>query len=168
MSIVYWSRTDNRKAFVSKVLEALAFEVNGAQTFFVKVNLVSSEPYPTTTHPETLQAVLEFLSGQDVVAGDAPAIDAGSSEEVLRSLSLRQVCDSHRVPLVNLYKTKARKFVSPRGYRFRVSLDCFGLQVLQMVAPKLRDMSPHSIAHIGYALDYHVGSAEFQTEESTV
>jgi len=89
--------------------------VSSAQTFFVKVNLVSSEPYPTSTHRETLQAVLEFLSGQDVVVGDAPPIDAGSSEEVLRSSSLRQVCDSHRVPLVNLYKTKARKSVSPRA-----------------------------------------------------
>jgi uncharacterized protein (DUF362 family) len=267
MSIVYWSKTDNRTAFVRTVLEAFAAEINGAQTFFVKVNLASSEAYPTTTHPQALRAVLEFLSGKDVVVGDAPAIDAGSSEKLIRGSALKQVCDSYGVPFVNLYKTKARKFVSPRGYSFRlltlpqkkdwtislpvlkshnvclmtgalknqfgylprrervlmhmgmkdihkgiaelnvavrpnlaivdagqccvhaqearhggsvedvgymlastdpVAVDCFGLEILQKVEPKLRGKSPYSIPHIRYALDYGVGSAGFQGEQITI
>jgi len=49
-----------------------------------------------------------------------------------------------------------------------VSLDCLGLQMLREVELKLRDTSPQSIRHIGYALEYHVGSAQFQTEGLTV
>jgi uncharacterized protein (DUF362 family) len=267
MSIVYWSKTDNRRAFVGSVLEAFASQINSAETFFVKVNLVSSESYPTTTHPEALQAVLEFLSGKDVVVGDGPAIDAGSSEKLIRGSALKQVCDSYRIPFVNLYKTRARKFVSPRGYSFRlltplresawtislpvlkshnvclmtgalknqfgylprrervlmhmgikdihkgiaelnvaarpnlaivdagqccvlaqearhggrvedvgymlassdpVAADCFGLEILQQVDPKLHGKSPQSIPYIRYALDYGVGSAEFQAQEITI
>ena len=267
MSIVYWSKTGNRKAFVRRVLEAFESEINSAQTFFVKPNLVSSEPYPTTTHPETLEALLKVLSGKDVVVGDAPAVDAGSSGKVVESSALRQVCDSCGVPFIDLYKAKARKFVSPRGYRFRmftlplerdvvislpvlkthnqclmtgalknqfgylprrerilmhlgikdinkgiaelnvvakpdlfiidavqslisaqelrhgggtrdvgymlagtdpVSLDCFGLQLLQEVEPRLRGKSPEDVAYIKYSLDYRIGSKEFKAEEITV
>lgn len=267
MSIVYWSKTVNRTAFVRRVMEAFDSEINSARAFFVKVNLVSSEGYPTTTHPEALQAVLEFLSGRDVVVGDAPAIDAGSSEKCIRDSALKKVCDSCGVPFVNLYKAKTKKFVSPRGYSFRlltltlenawtislpvlkshnvclmtgalknpfgylprrervlmhmgvkdihkgiaelnvaarpdlaivdagqcsvcaqearhggrvedvgymlassdpVAADCFGLEILQQVEPKLSGKAPQDIPYIRYALDYGVGSAAFQTEEITV
>ena len=120
MSIVYWSKTDNRKGFVKKVLSMLEPEIREAQTFLVKPNLVSSEPYPTTTHPEVLDAVLESLSGKDVVVADAPAVDAGSSKKIVESSSLKEVCDSYGVPFLNLYGTKTRKIVSPRGYRFHI------------------------------------------------
>jgi len=120
MSIVYWSKTDNRKEFVRKILGIFELEISKAQTFLVKPNLVSSEPYPTTTHPEVLDAVLEFLSGKHVVVADAPAVDAGSSRKIVESSSLKEVCDSYGVPFLNLYGTKTRKIVSPRGYRFHM------------------------------------------------
>jgi len=120
MSIVYWSKTDNRKEFVKKVLSMLEPEIHEAQTFLVKPNLVSWEPYPTTTHPEVLDAVLEFLSGRDVVVADAPAVDAGRSSKIVEKSALKEACDSYGVPFINLYGTKTRKFVSPRGYRFHM------------------------------------------------
>lgn len=266
MAIVYWSKTDDRKEFVRKALEIFEFELGRAQTFLVKPNLVSSEPYPTTTHPEVLDAVLEFLSGKDVVVADAPAIDAGSSKKIVQNSALREVCDSRGVPFLNLYETKAKKFISPRGYRFHiftlplekevvislpvlkthnqcqmtgalknqfgylprrerilmhlgmkdihkgiaelnaaakpylfiidavqtfisaqearhggrirdlgymlagtdpVSLDCFNLQLLQGVEPKLGGKSPEEIPYLKCSLDYQVGSKEFKAEEIT-
>ena len=267
MSIVYWSKTDNRKEFVRKVMEIFESEINEAQTFLVKPNLVSSEPYPTTTHPEILDAVLESLLGKDVVVADAPAVDAGSSKRIIENSALKEVCDSYSVPFINLYETKAKKFASPRGYRFHmftlslekdivislpvlkthnqcqmtgalknqfgylprkerilmhlgirnihkgiaqlnvvakphlfiidavqtlisaqearhggktrdlgymlagtdpVSLDCFNLQLLQEVEPKLGGKSPEEIPHLKYSLDFQVGSKEFKTEEIIV
>lgn len=120
MAILCWSKTNNRKRFVEKVLEIFEPEIGKAQTFLVKPNLVSWEPYPTTTHPEILDAVLEFLSDKDIVVSDAPAFDAGSSKRIMERSPLGEVCDSHGVPLVNLYETRAKRFVSPRGYRFHM------------------------------------------------
>jgi uncharacterized protein (DUF362 family) len=264
MPTIYWSQTANRKAFVSSVLEALKPQIQGAHTFLVKPNLVSSEPCPTTTHPETLQAVLEFLSGKDVVVADAPAIDAGSAKTIIASSPLRSVCEAFGVPLLNLYKSQDAQFSSPRGYSFAmfalplqkdcvislpvlkshnvcgmtgalknqfgylprreriamhvgikdihkgiaelavaakphwfivdavqcsvcaqemrhggevedlgymlagsdpVALDCFGLQLLQKVAPELQQKSPQDIPHLKYALEYGVGSANYQAVE---
>ena len=267
MSTIYWSQTANRKAFVSAVLEAVKPQMFGAEAFLVKPNLVSSEPCPTTTHPETLQAVLEFLSGKDVVVADAPAIDAGSAQKIIASSPLRSVCEAFGVPLLNLYKSQDAQFASPRGYSFAmfalplqkdfvislpvlkshnvcgmtgalknqfgylprreriamhmgikdihkgiaelavaakphwfivdavqisvcaqemrhggevedlgyifagsdpVSLDCFGLQLLQKVAPGLQHKSPQDIPYLKYALEYGVGSTQYQTVEITL
>jgi uncharacterized protein (DUF362 family) len=120
MSVVYWSKTNDREKFATQALEIFESEIKGAQTFLIKPNLVSSECCPTTTHPDTLRAVLRLLSPADVVVADAPAIDAGSSDRIIQDSVLRDVCDSFAVPLMNLYKTKASKCVSPRGYRFRM------------------------------------------------
>jgi uncharacterized protein (DUF362 family) len=267
MSIVYWSKTDNRKEFARRVLEIFEPGINKAQTFLVKPNLVSSEPYPTTTHPGVLDAVLEFLSGKDVVVADAPTVDAGRSSKIVKNSALKEMCDSYGVPFINLYGTKAKKFASPRSYRFRmftlplekdmvislpvlkthnqcqmtgalknqfgylprrerillhmgiknihkgiaelnvaarphlfivdavqtftsaqevrhggraidlgymlagtdpVSLDCFGLELLQELEPKLGNKSPEDIPYLKYSLDYQVGSKEFKAEKIEV
>lgn len=263
---VYWSKTDSRREFVRKILEIFESEINKAQTFLVKPNLVSSEPYPTTTHPEVLDAVLEFLSGKDVVVADAPAVDAGRSDKIVQHSPLKEVCESYGMPFINLYATKAKRLASPRGYRFHmytlplerefvislpilkthnqchmtgalknqfgylprrerilmhlgtknihkgiaelnvvakphlfiidavqtfrsaqevrhggrmidlgymlagtdpVSLDCFGLELLEGIEPKLGGKSPEDIPHLKYSLDYQVGSREFNAEEIT-
>jgi uncharacterized protein (DUF362 family) len=120
MPDVYWSKTDKRVDFVRKVLGIFEPEITRAHTFLVKPNLVSSEPYPTTTHPVVLGAVLEFLSGKDVVVADAPAVDAGSSKKIVENSALKGACDSYGIPFTNLYGTKTKKSTSPRGYRFHI------------------------------------------------
>ncbi len=267
MSIVYWSKTPDRKAFVHAVFEVLEPHITGAETILVKPNVVSSEPCPTTTHPDTLDAVLELLSGKDVVVGDAPAIDALNAQKIMHNSPLRPVCDAHAVPFINLYKTKDRKVVSSRGYAFRmftlplerdivislpvlkahnvcrmtgalknqfgylprreraamhlgakdihqaiaelnvvakphlvivdvvqslcsaqelrhggspvdvgymlagsdpVSLDCFGLGLLREVEPRLQGALPQDVPSLKYALEYGVGSAEFEAREIVI
>jgi uncharacterized protein (DUF362 family) len=113
MSIVYRGKTGDRKAFVAHVLRELAPKIEAAQTVFVKVNLVSGEPCPTTTHPDTLEAVLDSLGGKDVMVGDAPALDALNTDAIVQNAPLRQLCEARGVPFVNLYKTKPRKIKSP-------------------------------------------------------
>jgi len=267
MSIVYRSKTGDRKAFVTYVLRELASKIEAAQTVFVKVNLVSSEPCPTTTHPDTLEAVLEFLRDKEVVVGDAPAIDALGTDRIVQNSALKRVCDARGVPFVNLYSTIARKAKSPRGYRFTfytlpmekdlvislpvlkshnvcrmsgalknqfgylprkerlvmhmgakdihkgiaelnvaakpslsivdavqtlvcaqearhggqpadlgymlagtdpVALDCLGLQILQEVEPRLAGASPQDVPHLRYAIEYGVGSPQFEVREITL
>jgi uncharacterized protein (DUF362 family) len=117
---VYYRKTTDRRAFTLKVLEQFRGEIEKAKTFLIKPNIVSYEPYPTTTHPELLEAVLEFLEEKDVVVADAPAVDAGSSRKIIANSPLKKVCDAFNVPLIDLYTTKVKKFVTERGYKFRI------------------------------------------------
>ena len=74
MSTVYFSETDNREHFIGQILKVFATPLHKAKKVFVKPNVVSYEPYPTTTHPEVLEAVLKRLGGCEFVVGDAPAM----------------------------------------------------------------------------------------------
>jgi len=264
MTTVYHSETNNRSAFVAHVLRELAPRIEGAETVFVKVNLVSSEPCPTTTHPDTLAAVLDALGGKEVMVGDAPAIDALGIDRIVQNAALKEVCDARGVPFFNLYKTNPRKLKSPRGYRFTlytlpmeqdlvislpvlkshnvcrmsgalknqfgylprkerllmhvggkdihkgiaeinvaakpdivivdavetlvcaqeqrhggepaylghmlagtdpVAVDCLGLQILQQLEPRLSGAAPQDIPHLRYAIEYGVGSPDFDVRE---
>ena len=75
MSIIYFSETNNRKDFVKKIVKIHQTHIDHANTIFVKPNIVSSESYPTTTNPQTLDSLLENLSGKKVVIGDGHAVD---------------------------------------------------------------------------------------------
>jgi uncharacterized protein (DUF362 family) len=121
MSTVYFSETDNREHFVGQILKIFAARLQKAKKVFVKPNIVSYESYPTTTHPEVLEAVLKWLGGCELVVGDAPAIDAGRSSRILQKSPLNEVCERYGVRLVNLYTEKMKTVKSPRGYKVKVS-----------------------------------------------
>jgi uncharacterized protein (DUF362 family) len=118
---VYYSETCNRKDFVAKTMEIFKDQLKNADRIFIKPNIVSSEPYPTTTHPEVLDALLSRLSSREIVVGDGPALDAGRSDKVLRNTPLREICDDHNTSLVNLYSESMNRIESKRGYRIKVS-----------------------------------------------
>jgi len=121
MSTIYFSRDCNRKEFTAKIMEIFSEHFKKAEKFFLKPNIVSYEPHPTTTHPEILDSILSQLSNREVTVGDAPAIDAGRSNKIIAKSPLKQVCDSHGVKLVNLYSEKMQKVKSPRGYKLTIS-----------------------------------------------
>jgi uncharacterized protein (DUF362 family) len=121
LSTVYFSKTCSREYFVGKIMKIYAAALQNAKKIFVKPNIVSHEAYPTTTHPQVLEAVLRGLSGFEVMVGDAPAVDAGRSNKILHNTPLKQVCKAYDVKLVNLYSEKMKTITSPRGYRVKVS-----------------------------------------------
>lgn len=119
--MVYYCETCNRRDFVVKTLEIFKEQLETTNRIFVKPNIVSSEPYPTTTHPEVLDALLSGLSSREIVVGDGPAVDAGRSEKILRNTPLREICNNHNARLVNLYSESMKRIKSERGYSIRVS-----------------------------------------------
>jgi uncharacterized protein (DUF362 family) len=121
VSLIYYSETCNRTDFVAKTLEIFKDCLETVKRIFVKPNIVSSEPYPTTTHPEVLDALLSWLSGHEVIVGDAPAVDAGRSDKILQNTPLRQICEKHNTSLVNLYSAPMKRIKSKRGYVIKVS-----------------------------------------------
>lgn len=120
-SIVYFSENCSRKRFVEQIMEIYRSQLQKAKKVFVKPNIVSYETYPTTTHPEVLEAVLNCLSNHEVLVGDAPAIDAGRSNKILQKSPLRKVCDTYGIKLVNLYSEKMKTIHSPRNYKIKAS-----------------------------------------------
>lgn len=119
--IVYRSKTKNRGVFVARVLELFGDAIRKAEKIFVKPNLVSYEPYPTTTHPDVLDVLLESLSGRDVLVGDAPAIDAGDSRRVIEAHPLKKVCDKHGVLFIDLYEKGMVTVKTERGFKLTLS-----------------------------------------------
>jgi uncharacterized protein (DUF362 family) len=121
MSTVYFSQTYDRKDFTVKIMQIFDEHFTKAKKIFLKPNVVSYEPYPTTTHPEILETILKQLSNREVTVGDAPAIDAGRSNKIIAKSELKQVCDSYGVKFVNLYSEKMLKVKSARGYKIKIS-----------------------------------------------
>ena len=121
MCIVYLKKTGDRRGFVRSVVRKFWGELCDAESVFIKPNIVSHEPYPTTTHPDVLGALLELLPNSEVVVGDGPAFDAGSADKLLEQHPLRDVCEEFGVPLVNLYKRDMRSRASVRGFSVKLS-----------------------------------------------
>jgi uncharacterized protein (DUF362 family) len=121
MSTIYFSPHKNRKEFTTKIMQIFNKQLEEAREIFLKPNIVSYEPYPTTTHPETLETILKHLSNHQVTVGDAPAIDAGRSNKIISKSILKKVCDNHGARFVNLYSEKMLTFESPRGYKIKIS-----------------------------------------------
>ena len=127
MSDVYIAleSSTTKYGFVRGVLTQYADTIEEAETVFVKPNVVSDEPYPTTTDPFVLDVVLTFLSGYRVVVGDGPAYDyswRGKPGAVPQGHPLRHVCDAHGVKLVNLNLRKHVKRQTPYGFDLSLSV----------------------------------------------
>jgi uncharacterized protein (DUF362 family) len=127
MSVIYSAKNCDRKDFVTKTIKIFKTQIDEANSIFVKPNIVSSEPYPTTTHPQILNALLDHLSDREVIVGDGHAVDTGYTKDVIENSPLKEICIHHNVELVNLYNKKMKKWKSPRGYTVKIStlpLEC--------------------------------------------
>jgi uncharacterized protein (DUF362 family) len=127
MSAIYFAKTRNRIDFVIKTIEMLKTQIEEASSIFIKPNIVSSESYPTTTHPQILDTLLGQLSDREVIVGDGHAVDTGYTKDVIENSPLKQICSHHKIELVNLYNEKMEKWKSPRDYTIKTStlpLEC--------------------------------------------
>ena len=94
-SIIYVRATQDRKAFVQEVLDLFAEKLAFLQSrkVFIKLNIVSDEDYPTTTHADTLDALLDYMSRSfrhEVMVGDASAVDLPDPSKALLNHPLKE------------------------------------------------------------------------------
>jgi len=120
--MIYLSQNGDRDHFVDQIFKIFATPLDKAKRIFVKPNIVSYEQYPTTTHPEILEAVLKRLCDAEFAVGDGPAIDAGRASKILQKSPLNEVCNRYGVKLLNLYSEKDETVQSTRGYKVRCQL----------------------------------------------
>ncbi|MEM5797957.1 MAG: DUF362 domain-containing protein [Candidatus Aenigmatarchaeota archaeon] len=103
-------KTSNRIRFANNVLMRFKQSVKGRK-IFVKPNIVSFEPYPTTTHPDVLATIIKTLQrlGCEIVVADGPAPDAGNAEKIIQNHPLQKVCKDFNIKLLNLHKQPFKK-----------------------------------------------------------
>ena len=63
MSTIYFTENPDRKRFVASLLAKFRNNIQGK--VLIKVNLVSYNPYPTTTHPDMIEAVYDQIKFDD-------------------------------------------------------------------------------------------------------
>jgi len=123
--LVAFERAATKRGFVDRVLTQYTDMFEEAETVFVKPNIVSDEPYPTTTDPQVLDTVLTHLSSHSVVVGDGPAYDyrwGGKAGAVSHEHPLRTVCDDHGVEWINLNQREHVKRETPYGLTLPLSV----------------------------------------------
>jgi uncharacterized protein (DUF362 family) len=96
---------------VARALDQFSDQIASAASIFVKPNLVSKEPYPTTTDPQLLGRVLDYLSDHSITVSDGPAFDASlnaffgrKTRGVRTHHPLKRVCDERGIDFINLNK----------------------------------------------------------------
>ena len=154
--IVYLAETEDRTSFVKWVLQKFQTDFTHPQKLkvLVKPNIVSHETYPTTTHPQVLASVLDFLvkCGCQVVVADGPAFDAGDSERIIANHPLRQVCHERGIELQNLHKQGFKKVKAES-----MSLEISNLALNSDYIISLPVLKPHGHCHMTGALKNQFG-----------
>lgn len=123
-------KTEKRERFIEESFSwGKIFEkIKDKKKILLKPNIVSFEPYPTTTHPQTLKKCLELIlkikSKNEVLVGDGPAFDAGNSNKILAKSPLKEICDQFGVSFVN-FNTYPKKKISYKGYTFLIARVAF-------------------------------------------
>jgi len=125
-SQIFYSHSSNRIAFVEKILTHFKEKIVGK--ILIKVNLVSHEPYPTTTHPEMLETVLNALKDRDLTVGDAPAVDLRKMD--VNQSNLYKICEKFDVPFINFYNQEMKTVKSPRNYELTLSTFPFNVDYI--------------------------------------
>lgn len=119
MSTIYYTKNPDRKRFVASVMSRFKNYIDGK--VLIKVNLVSHNNYPTTTHPEMIEAVYDQIKSHasEIICGDAQSIDL--SVKKIENHPLIEKCRKLGISFVNFYDHPFKKVKTTRGFSLKVS-----------------------------------------------
>ncbi len=172
MSTICLQRGADRETFVKKAFEQ--FDIQGkaeGKKVLVKPNIVSHEPYPTTTHPAVLEACLELLLGSvdSILVADGPAFDARDHKYIIEEHPLQKSCQKFGIEMIDLLSRGTRR-LGTRTMELEVSVlasECdfiISLPVLKShgicgmtgaLKNVLGFLSPDEKRHLHYGGDVH-------------
>ena len=119
-SIIYFSRSSRPRPFLEKVLDIFGDKIRGK--ILLKPNLVSGEPYPTTTDPELFQELIRLIkSNREISAGDAPAADLLRPGPALKNHPLTKVASEQGIKFYDFYQEEMISKTTPLGDRLKFS-----------------------------------------------
>ena len=119
MSTIYFTKNPDRKRFVASLISKSKNNIKGK--VLIKVNLVSYNRYPTTTHPEMIEAVYGQIksNASEIICADGHGIDVSSKK--IENHPIIEKCKELGIPFLNLYEYSFKKVKSPRGFTLKVS-----------------------------------------------
>jgi len=119
-SLIYYTRSSNPAPFLEKLLEIYLKKI--PPKILLKPNLVSYEPYPTTTDPELFQALVRLLKNRtELSAGDAPAADLLRPSASLKNHPILQIAQIEKIPFFDFYKEEMTRAQTCFGDSLRFS-----------------------------------------------
>lgn len=155
MSIVYLAQGENRVGFIQRAFaEAGIREKATGKRVLLKPNIVSHEPYPTTTHPETVETCIRLLLpvAREIIVADGSAPDAGDTASIIRRHPLRPVCDRLGVTITDLF---ARGTTRVKAHHLELEVPSMAFECnFIMSLPVLKS---HSVCNLTGALKNHIG-----------
>lgn len=119
MSTIYFTDNPDRKRFVTSLISRFRNKIEGK--VLIKVNLVSYNPYPTTTHPEMIEAVFDQIksNASEIICGDGPSIELPAKK--IENHPIIEKCKELGIPFINFYEHSFKKVKSFRGCSLKVS-----------------------------------------------
>jgi uncharacterized protein (DUF362 family) len=119
-SRIYFSRGSSPGPFLEKLMDIFEERLKGR--ILLKPNLVSHEPYPTTTDPELFRELVLLLKPRaELAAGDAAAADLSRPADVLKSHLLTKTAAQEGIIFLDLYEGKMVERTSALGDRLKLS-----------------------------------------------
>lgn len=160
MSTVFVQRTENREAFIRTVFQRLKTQDNAyGKTVLLKPNIVSYEPYPTTTNLQTIESCVRMLSlvTKHIIVADGTAPDAGDSVAIITKHPLKRCCDSLGITISDI-NAQGVKSIKTRSYELEVSSMAFDVGFI-ISLPVLKS---HNICDLTGALKNNLGFLSFK------
>ncbi|MFX0081703.1 MAG: DUF362 domain-containing protein [Candidatus Hodarchaeota archaeon] len=119
MSTIYFTKNPDRKRFVASLLSRLRSNIEGK--VLIKVNLVSYNHYPTTTHPEMIEAVYDQikLNASEIICGDGHGVDVSTKK--IENHPIIEKCKELGISFVNFYEHSFKKIKTSRNFTLKVS-----------------------------------------------
>ncbi|MFX0012603.1 MAG: DUF362 domain-containing protein [Candidatus Hermodarchaeota archaeon] len=119
MSTIYFTNNLDRNRFVAGAFSRMRLKLQGK--ILIKVNLVSHNPYPTTTHPDMIEAVYNQVKSDasEIICGDGHGVDVSSQK--LKNHPVIEKCHELGIPFVDFYDHSFRKVKTSRNYTLNVS-----------------------------------------------
>ncbi|MFX1420180.1 MAG: DUF362 domain-containing protein [Promethearchaeota archaeon] len=119
MSTIYFTENPDRKRFVRSLLPRFINKIEGK--VLIKVNLVSYNPYPTTTHPEMIQAVYDQIksNASEIICGDGHGVDVPAKK--IENHPIIEKCKELGISFINFYEHSFKKIKSSRKFTLKVS-----------------------------------------------
>ena len=119
-SRIYFTRGSVSGPFLEKLADIFADRLKGR--ILLKPNLVSYEPYPTTTEPELFRNLLRLLKPRaELVAGDAAAADLSRPGDALEGHILAKTAEQEGIKFLDFYREKMVEKKSGLGDRLKFS-----------------------------------------------
>ncbi len=115
-------KTQNRREGIKRAVSLLDENPLKGKEVLIKPNLNTSDPFPGSSHPETIEALIELvweMGAKTVSLGDRSGPE--DTTEVIKNLGIDRICRNHDVKLINFDDLPETGWVkiTPEGSHWR-------------------------------------------------